>query len=246
MDREKKNLDQDVTNWPLVRAAHQGVDQTARGAMLELLQQYRESIQKYLLGATRNSEAAEEIFQDFTLRFVRGDFHQADPSRGRFRDLIKTALSNLVRDYRKREQVRNRGRVALSDAMAPAESDLDRTFHRDWLKALLARVRVRLSAMQNPEGAPYFELFLLMFENPDWSSAQFAERLTAQANPAKPFNPGQVRKLQQRTRERVSDLLIDEVCRSLRIRSVEQAEQELHELGLLDYCGPALRRRTVL
>ena len=38
-------------------------------------------------------------------------------------------------------------------------------------------------------------------------------------------------------------LLLDEVTHSLERPAAEELEQELVELGLLDYCRPALERR---
>ena len=218
-----------------------------RGTRLPpFIHQYRDAIQNYLRAATRDTDAADELYQDFALRFVRGDFQRADPSRGRFRDLIKTALSNLIRDYHKRKHVRTRGRVSLGEAMAQAEEALDKKFRSDWLSSLIGRVEAKLSEVQNPDGAPYFQVFLLIFANPELSAAQLAERLTAQMKPAKPFNAAQVRKLVQRTRERVSDLLVDEVCQSLQVKSIANAALELQELGLLEYCRPTLIRRPTL
>jgi hypothetical protein len=47
---------------------------------------YHRAVHRYLLGALRDEDAAEELFQEFALRFVRGDFRWADRGRGRFRD----------------------------------------------------------------------------------------------------------------------------------------------------------------
>ncbi|MBV8265921.1 MAG: hypothetical protein JO252_06210, partial [Planctomycetaceae bacterium] len=44
-----------------------------------------------------------------------------------------------------------------------------------------------------------------------------------------------------RARERFADLLIDQVANTLGDSDVEQ---ELIDLGLIDYCRPALRRRA--
>ena len=60
------------------------------------------------VAALRDPESAAELDQEFALRFIRGDFHRADPSRGRFRDFVKQALRNLMIDYLRRQKLRPR------------------------------------------------------------------------------------------------------------------------------------------
>src|SRR3712207_7176976 len=55
----------------------------------------------------RSEAAAEELLQEFAVRFLRGDFRRADPQRGRFRDYVKTALIHLVIDHQRAEQARS-------------------------------------------------------------------------------------------------------------------------------------------
>ena len=51
----------------------------AASARRELIQRYGGAAYRYLLGALKSPEAAEELLQDFSLRFIRGDFRRADP-----------------------------------------------------------------------------------------------------------------------------------------------------------------------
>src|SRR5262245_18556900 len=77
------------TLWSLVEKAHQ---ETIAAAIAQraLLQRYCGAVYRYLLGALLDEAAAEDLFQDFALRFLRGDFRRADPGKGRFRDYLKT------------------------------------------------------------------------------------------------------------------------------------------------------------
>lgn len=59
----------------------------------------------------------------------------------------------------------------------------------------------------------------------------------------KPINAGAVGVLLHRARECFAELLLDEVTESLADGSLDEAEQELIELDLLEYCRPALDRR---
>jgi len=74
------------TRWSVLRQAHQGPEDAAAAARQELMQRYCGAVYRYLLSAVRDPHTAEDLTQEFALRFVGGHFHRADPSRGRFRD----------------------------------------------------------------------------------------------------------------------------------------------------------------
>src|SRR5580704_6272673 len=96
--RDRRRLENIQSNLPWIRCALQKQphpDLTPEAAMELLLAQYQVAIRSYLLGALQDLDAADEVYQDFAVKLVRGDFQNVDPARGRFRDLIKTALINL-------------------------------------------------------------------------------------------------------------------------------------------------------
>ncbi len=76
MDVEKReeHLSHIATLWTVVARAHQGADDEAALARARLIEQYGPAIHRYLLGAVRNNDLADELFQEFALRLVRGDF----------------------------------------------------------------------------------------------------------------------------------------------------------------------------
>ena len=74
-------LSQIDTLWSMVRLAHDDQPEGVRAAQEAILERYGGAARRYLAGALRDSEAADEVFQDFALRFVRGDFRSADPDR---------------------------------------------------------------------------------------------------------------------------------------------------------------------
>jgi RNA polymerase sigma-70 factor (ECF subfamily) len=191
-------------------------------------------------------DAADELFQEFALRFVRGDFRRADPSRGRFRDYVKRALINLVNNYRSRQQRRGK-ELGLEDpeavAAAPETSELEAGFLESWRKALLERTWEALAAAEQPGGAPFHAVLRFSYEAPKVPSAQIAEELTTRLNPAKPFTAAGIRKTLQRARDLFAELLVEEVGRSIQASSEDELEQELGELGFLAYCKKALERR---
>ena len=86
------------TRWSLIRNAHlAGQPESASEARRLLVLRYAPAIRRYLGGIVRNDEDADELSQDVMLRLMRGDFAGADPTRGRFRDLLKTAIRNMVK-----------------------------------------------------------------------------------------------------------------------------------------------------
>jgi RNA polymerase sigma-70 factor (ECF subfamily) len=80
------------TRWTLLREAHGDADDERGLAMAALLERYRRAVYGYLVVTLRSHDAAEEVFQDFAVRFLEGGFGRADPGRGRFRNYLKTAI----------------------------------------------------------------------------------------------------------------------------------------------------------
>jgi RNA polymerase sigma-70 factor (ECF subfamily) len=214
----------------------------------QLLLRYYGAAYRYLLGMLRNADAAEELTQEFAVRFLRGDFQQADPGRGRFRDFLKTALRHLAIDHCRR-QAKAPGALSPEDGAAIGDSDaeiedLDRPFLDKWREELLARAWEGLAKTQTETGQPYHSVLRCKTEQPEARSAQIAERLSGEFGKA--FTVEGVRQLLHRARGRFADLLLDEVAHSLQTTETEKITQELIELGLLDYCKPALTRRDVV
>src|SRR5207244_10661276 len=97
--------------------AHGQTAESALSARQRLVQRYSGAVYSYLLAAVREREAAEDLFQEFALRVVRGDFGRADPERGRFRDYLRRALISLVHDPQRARQAWPK---ALPDRPEPA------------------------------------------------------------------------------------------------------------------------------
>jgi RNA polymerase sigma-70 factor (ECF subfamily) len=228
------------TLWTLVHEAHQGAPQAVTQAQHVLLERYSGAVHRYLCGALRNAEAADELFQEFCLRFLRGDFRRASPERGRFRDYVKTALFHLVVDHRKQKQ------PASMDLPEPAWTpplltEADQAFLESWREALLDRAWWGLAEIERTTGQPVHSVLRLRTDQPLLTSEALAEQLGARRG--KSYSVHAVRQALHRAREKFTDLLLDEVAQSLEDPSADALEQELLDLGLLDYCRGALQRR---
>lgn len=237
--QSQAHLSRITTLWSLVEKAHQQAP-SAVDAQRVLMQRYCGAAYRYLLGAVRDEEAALELFQEFALRFVRGDFRRADPERGRFRDYVKTSLSHLVTDYHREQLARPRPLppdLPAKPAAGPFPATSDDDFLASWREELVNRTWQALADSQPTLHA----VLLAHVQNPDLPSRELADLLTAQVG--KEVTAGNVRVQLHRARERFADLLLEEVTKSLEAPSEAELLQELTDLRLRKLCQPALDRR---
>lgn len=227
------------TLWTLLHQAHGSQLDAVSAAQEHLLQRYGGAIHHYLLGALRDPTLADDLFQEFVLRFLRGDFRRANPERGRFRDYLRTALIHLVHDHqRARQQQPQPLPAAGAEPAAHSDEDADseQMFLAGWRKELLERTWTALAESNRA----YYAVLRQRVENPDLESPQLAERLAVPLGKA--VTAAWVRKTLQRAREKFAELLLEEVAQSLETREPVALRQELQELDLLKYCREALER----
>ena len=233
------------TLWTVVRKAHGGDDAGARSAQALLIERYSPAVYHYLLAVLRDEDAADEVFQEFALRLLRGSFTGANPSRGRFRDYLKTAILHLVTDFRRgaARAARHRTHEGESGIAAPFTNDDhadDRLFLHTWRQTLLNRAWDALAEQDGRTRQPLYHVLRLRSDRPDADSSQLAAMLTQRLNPPKPFTAAGTRKLLQRAREAFAQLLVREVAASLHCPTQAAIEQELMDLALHTYCRSAL------
>jgi RNA polymerase sigma-70 factor (ECF subfamily) len=237
----EQHLSRITTLWTQIRVANAGPGDEAARARQELMERYSGAVYRYLLSGVRDPHVAEDLTQEFALRFIQGRFRQADPGRGRFRDYVKTCLFHLVDDYRKR-QGREPRSVPLDQnepAVEPAEPEgSDQDFLDSWRQELLARAWKALARVQQESGQPYYDVLRFRVEHPDLPSPQIAQQLGARLG--RPLSAAAVRQLLHRARERFAELLVEETRHSLGDAARDRLEEELAELNLLKYCQGAL------
>lgn len=236
------------TLWSLVFKAHAADPAIARSSQAKLIERYAPALHQYLLAVLHDPHAADEVFQEFTLRLLRGSFAAAHPERGRFRDYLKAAITHLIVDFRRRQQRHRQERKIESVVEAVSESaiafDSDRAFLESWRQELLSRTWDRLAEHEHRTGQPYFQILRLRSEHPQADSTALAALLSQQLRLPQPITSVNARKLLQRARQQFSDALLDEVEQSLRNPALDELEQELIDLALYEYCRSALRRRA--
>src|SRR5260370_24083886 len=145
--------------WHVLWETHAGTPAEVSAAQQDIVERYRDAVYRYLMACLGDPDTPEEVFQEFALRFVRGDFRNANPERGRFRDLLKSALYHLMIDYHKRAR---RQAVLFSpdapDPAAPQEAmaDSDRQFLDVWRNDLLNRSWEALAEEERRSNRPMY------------------------------------------------------------------------------------------
>jgi DNA-directed RNA polymerase specialized sigma24 family protein len=245
MDDDELRLSRIQTAWSVVRRAH-GDHTAVQVAQQTLLDRYGGAVRRYALAALRDEDAADEVWQEFALRFVRGDLAGANPERGRFRAFVKTIVYRLIVDHQRRRKRRHREGPMHSNLAEPAIGDEapaadDWMFTNSWRDELLARCWQRLDNEEKESGKPHHTVLRYRVDHPDLHSPELAAGLAERLG--KPVNAGAARVLLHRARDAFAELLLEEVVQSLADDSLDSAEEELIELDLLEYCRPALDRR---
>jgi RNA polymerase sigma-70 factor (ECF subfamily) len=237
-----ERLSQIPTLWSLVYRAHQGPREAIHSARQQLLERYRGTVERYLRKVLGDPDAAAEVFQEFALELLHGKLRGASPERGRFRNYVKGTLFHLIADYRTEERMRP---MSLPDdsAKLPADPDdeaANRHFLKSWCDELLARTWVELARASDRTSQPLFAVLRFRADHPEMRAPQLAEQLGVQLG--KSFTAAGIRQILHRARKQFAALLLDEVTQSLENPTQHDLEDELAELGLLEYCRPALPR----
>ncbi|HWE37327.1 MAG TPA: sigma factor [Isosphaeraceae bacterium] len=234
------------TDWGDIFLAHFGERDRARAAQCRLMYRYMGAVRRYFLGALRDPDLADELAQEFAVRVLRGDFHRADPGRGRFRDFVRTAARNLIHDHFRRLKGRPRP-LPLEDREAidpKVEGEpLDAQFLEVWREQLFQRAWSSLAAHQRRTGRPFHTVLALRAESPEATSMRLAEVVSTRIGLS--VTASWVRQTLRQARRLLVDFLLDEIDSTLDGKSAAELEQELIDLDLLSYCRDGLRRRAL-
>jgi RNA polymerase sigma-70 factor (ECF subfamily) len=238
-------LDELSTWWSVLFDAHGDANGEARAAQTQLVERYGPAVRRYLLAAVRDAHTADDLFSEFTLRLVRGDFRQARPQEGQFRRLLKVALYRMVIDYQRR-QARQPHPLTMDPATDPPEpfADSDRIFRAHWRAQLFEAAWAELRRAEERTGRPLYALLRFRTDHPEARAADIASRLADRLGAD--ADADWVRRRLFDARQCFTDALVAEVARSLPRPTSESLADELAELELLDYCRTALARWSAI
>ncbi len=231
------------TVWSEVFAAHDANPATRREAQAAFVHRYSGPVYRYLRTVLGDAEAADEVFQQFWMGFIEGAFRAVDPSKGRFRDYLKTSLLRMVCRYR-----RQRTHLTLTAAEQVAweafstEERLAEAIDAAVREDLLSRAWLRLKDWQDHTGWPYFSVLDYRARYPQATSQQMARALAGLGSPGTTTAAG-IRKTLQRARAKYTNYLVQELAATLGDPSLDELEEEAIHLGLHAYCRVWLKRR---
>ncbi len=216
-------LDQISTRWSIVNDP------------LQFMLRYGPAIQRYLSALIKNPHDVEEVLQDFLLRGLQRGFVRTESLRGRFRDYLKTAVRNAaLTHYRRRQTAAHTNLDDLHLAAPQAPLAADEEWATQWRQCVLSRVWQALDQHQRQSpGNLFYTVLKLSCDYPHEDSKALAARASAATN--KPIRPDAFRKQVSRARRHFAELLVAEVGQTLEDPSPEQLEEELIEIGLMEY-----------
>lgn len=242
MDSEDEflpRLDGIETQWSLLVRAHQGTIASGNEARRALVLRYAPAIRAYIHAITRNEQDTDEISQDAVVRLLQGDFAGADPQRGRFRDLLKVAVRNMVRTYWQQQKRREHANFDLSLLQDEDPSLDDETWVGNWRKAVLEIAWSSLETYQrNHPGSSAYTVLRMRADHPDMNSQELAERLSQKLG--REIRPDALRQQLRRARTRFAEFVVEEIGQGLTEPTPDRIQQELICLGMYEHIKDVL------
>ena len=231
-DHSDNRISKITTNWDELIAAHRETSAAAE-ARGKILTRYALCAHKYLLGVTRDEHVAGDLAQEFALRFVRGDFRNASPQRGRFRDYLKASLRNLVKDHFRQKASEA---VMSPQSMSKIEDDgysMEPEFSNHWRQRILAYSWDALKSYEQSRGNHYYSVLHLRAKHPDASSCELADLFFSLDG--KQVKPEWIRQNLTRARKKFGEFVLEEVGRTIDSKEKSDILEELADLGLQKY-----------
>ena len=203
----------DTTQWSVVLGT-QGSGDDARAALESLCRTYRPPVLAFICSRGYSVDVAEDLTQSFFAQFLeRGSYATADPSRGRFRAYLLTAIQHFLIDAAAEVHAVKRGRRIRfesiddktdDDSLPPDGSNPEQVFEQAWALVVIdaALRRLRSETQLAGKGELFDHLRDFLVERPD--EADYA-RVAAALKMRRNTVAVSVHRLRQRLRELVRE-----------------------------------------
>ena len=219
-----------TTRWSLILDARTGPE-AGRVALEQICRDYRQPVLSYVRRHGYSSADAEDLTQDFFARLLEQGWHaRADPTLGRFRSYLLTALRRFLSDARDSAGAQKRGggqvRVSADETFAtlaaPHESP-EQAFTRHWMKTVVERATKKLEAEARAAGKQelYARLNGFLGETPDPSAYRELGEVLG-------MRPNTIAVGVHRMRQRLRALVQEELMHT--VADAAALEEELREL----------------
>ena len=152
------------THWSVVLRARQS-DDSGSEALEKLCRTYQLPLYSFVRHRGYSRADAEDLVQNFFVALIgRKRLENVDPSKGKFRSFLLSALKNfLANDWDSRRALKRGGAhhfVSLHDpeceavyrGLAATQDDADRIFDRSWALALLHQAMAQIADEYDREG----------------------------------------------------------------------------------------------
>jgi RNA polymerase sigma factor (sigma-70 family) len=215
----------ETTRWSLVYAARSVDPLAAAQALAALCTAYRPAVFAYVYRYCGHRADAEDLTQSFFEHLLAKRLDLiADANRGRFRQFLRTAIANFVRNHFDAQQAQRRRAVepypAAADAQTPEEA-----FELAWALTVLERGMAALAAEAEAAGksALFAEIkpyLLEPAENLDY--AKIGERLKLRANTVAVSVHRLKARIRELVRKEVAETISDIAELSLEMRALRR------------------------
>jgi len=166
------------------------------------------------------------VKQEFWTKLLTHKLAGADPSKGRFRDYLRTVLHRLIIDHFRTRKVQQ---LPPGDLIDPSRNDDE--FDHVWRELVIKRVWSKLETYEATTLRNRYATVLHMrVDEPDAPIEDLAQRLGERLNSR--VSPEAFRKTLQRARAKFLELLIQELKGTIHPAEPEDIEAEIFDLGL--------------
>ena len=167
------------TRWTLLRQAHAGSTFSSAEARNTLVLRYLPAVRRYVGVMMQGDEAAADVTPRISWCGCWTAISAGGSGRGRFRDLLKVAIRNMVRNAWAPQKRRRPVALDVAELAAEAADPDDDVWLKAWRKSVLDLAWKALEQQQRQQpGSVAYPLLRLRIEHPDDTSEQLAERLS--------------------------------------------------------------------
>jgi DNA-directed RNA polymerase specialized sigma24 family protein len=195
---------------------------------------YAPAIRKYFLAIVHNRDDAEEAIQDFLVKIIQTGFRNIEADRGRFRDYLKAAVRNAAITRLRQSAAARRAQARVKEVLPESHETADREWCDEWRRCVVERAWRTLENYQvRTRGNFAYTALQLVLKHHDEDASRLAMRASAVVRGT--VSPEAFRKQLSRARRVFARMLLTQVAETLQDPSPDQVEDELADLGLMQY-----------